>query len=168
MRKRKLWKQVIASLMALAMAFSLIPSWASAVSDDQVAADGTYTSSIKVSEAYEYAEDCMEEDEWDDYTITVTLTVSDGLLSAIEVTSDEETGQSDTYLGFAVSGNTSKRNGVQNLVGSAATVETFENWDGNPKTDDIDGVSGATCSSNAIIAGAKLAIEEATAAKASE
>ena len=64
-----------AGIMALSMVAASCPVQGLAVTGSEVAADGTYTS----SKAYNVVNDEPEEWEWDDYDVTVSIVVKDGL-----------------------------------------------------------------------------------------
>jgi len=150
MKKRKeIMGKTFAGAMSVAMVAGMLPGTALAVTDSQVAADGTYTAteSVEFNEAvYEYE----EQGEWTPYDVTASLTVKDGLIESITVSpSDAYDSGNDSYFNKAVS----KSKGVQQkLVGQPATAETINGW---------DVVSGATCTSNAVKASLMKAITSA-------
>ncbi|MCD7982148.1 MAG: FMN-binding protein [Clostridiales bacterium] len=144
MRKRKFSAKLLSGGLSAAVALSVMPVSALAVTGSQVAADGTYTSS-----AYE----CISDDEdWEeDYTVTVSLTVEDGVFSDITVTTNDayDPDVNGTYLTKA----TTKSNGiVTKLTGEAATEDTISAW---------DTVSNATITSTAVKEAALEAIVSA-------
>ena len=118
-----------------------MPVTAFAVTGEQVAADGTYTAEAAVVND----EAITEGDEWENYNVTVTVTVADGLIASIGTT--DATEGSASYLAKAVS----KKKGINTLLaGQPATAAAVEGW---------EAVSGATIASNAM----KAAVLEALA-----
>ena len=111
-----------------------------AVTGEQVAADGTYTAEAAVVND----EAITEGDEWENYNVTVTVNVADGLIASIGTT--DSTDESATYLAKAVS----KKKGINTLLaGQPATAAAVEGW---------EAVSGATIVSNAVKAAALEAL----------
>ena len=139
-----------AGIMALSMVAASCPVQGLAVTGSEVAADGTYTS----SKAYNVVNDEPEEWEWDDYDVTVSIVVKDGLIDNLTVkTGDTYSTNNDSYLNGALNSNTSKRKGIlTQLKGQPATVETIEK---------CDTVSSATIVSSAIKEAALDAIRQA-------
>ena len=138
MRKKFMTKGVSLTLAA-ATVISMTPSAAFAVTGDQLAADGTYTSSATVA--------TDEPDSWNDYGIDVSISVSDGLISDITVTpgdagtdSEGDPVNNKSYQKKAMNGSGAQA-GYLSLVGQSATQSTVEGW---------DAVSGATYYSNAV------------------
>ncbi|MCD8364406.1 MAG: FMN-binding protein [Clostridiales bacterium] len=154
MRKKKLWAKLMSAALSAAMVLSLMPVSALAVTGSAVAADGTYTQSVTV------VNDSEDEDEWDGYTATVSLTVEDGVFTGVSLTGGGTTNAK--YVGYVVDGRTRTGvtyNGLASLVGRAATYETVNSWN------EYDTVSGATCTYKAAKEAALTAIsgaEEAT------
>ena len=158
MKKRKFVKKLLSSALAVSMAASLFPVSALAVTGSEIAADGTYSASVSIAEAYEEAVvwQSEDEDDWEDYTITVELTVEDGVFSAISVTSADLSVDSESYFNKA----TTKSQGFVTLLTDAeATADTIESW---------DAVSAATCTSEAIRVAALNALASADAAEIEE
>ncbi|MCC8081213.1 MAG: FMN-binding protein [Lachnospiraceae bacterium] len=145
MKKRKLSAKVLSGSLAAAMAVSMLPAVpALAVTGSQVAADGTYTSS-----SYDVISN--DEDWEEDYAVTVSLTVEDGVFSDITVTPNEtyDPDVNGTYFEKAYS----KSKGIKTLLeGQAATEDTINSW---------DTVSNATVTSTAVKAAALEAIQSA-------
>lgn len=113
-----------AAMMAVAMTCGLTPASAFAVTGSQVAADGTYTATANV------VNPAPDEDEWDDYSVDVAVTVSGGKIAGITAT--DAPADSASYLAKAVS----KKKGISTLLtGQEATEDTVNSW---------DAVSGAT------------------------
>ncbi len=124
--KNRLLAKSLAGLTAGAMLAGSMPVTAFAVTGEQVAADGTYTA------------------EWENYNVTVTVNVADGLIASIGTT--DSTDESATYLAKAVS----KKKGINTLLaGQPATAAAVEGW---------EAVSGATIVSNAVKAAALEAL----------
>lgn len=149
--------KVLSMAMAASMIVSLCPTTVYAVSGSQVAKDGTYSapSAVKTENGGE---------DFEDYGVNVKLTVKDGLISDVAVTTDGayDADENGTYLGYALNGRT--RKGVtypgikEALVGKSATEESVNGW---------DAVSGATYSSKAVKTAALEAIQSAPEAAAS-
>ena len=139
--KNRLLAKSLAGLTAGAMLAGSMPVTAFAVTGEQVAADGTYTAEAAVVND----EAITEGDEWENYNVTVTVTVADGLIASIGTT--DATEGSASYLAKAVS----KKKGINTLLaGQPATAAAVEGW---------EAVSGATIASNAM----KAAVLEALA-----
>ena len=142
MKKNELINKTLAGLMIAAMTAGVCPTTAFAVTGGQVAKDGVYTAEAQVKSD--------DTDFWDDYKITVSLTVEDGKFKSVTVTPGEGYAKADKiYLEPAVSSLTSY------LVGKEATENQTDKW---------DTMTGATCSSNAIKEASVAAIGEATEA----
>lgn len=96
--------------------------------------------------------ECTDGEDGDfDYKIKTTITMQGGKIIKCEAESDDIDDISKTYFGYAINGRT--RRGVTYTSILTQIVD-------NNLADNIDTVSGATYSSDAIIKGAKLAIEE--------
>ena len=138
--KNRLLAKSLAGLTAGAMLAGSMPVTAFAVTGEQVAADGTYTAEAAVVND----EAITEGDEWENYNVTVTVNVADGLIASIGTT--DSTDESATYLAKAVS----KKKGINTLLaGQPATAAAVEGW---------EAVSGATIVSNAVKAAALEAL----------
>ena len=74
MNNKRVRTKAMAMAVAAAMAVELCPVTAFAVTGEQVAADGTYTSTAQVNR--DPAADV--DDDWADYGVSVELTVKDG------------------------------------------------------------------------------------------
>lgn len=81
MNNKRVRTKAMAMAVAAAMAVELCPVTAFAVTGDQVAADGTYTSTAQVNR--DPAADV--DDDWADYGVSVELTVKDGKFENITV-----------------------------------------------------------------------------------
>ncbi len=128
------------------MLIGSMPVTAFAVTGDQVAADGAYTAEAAIVNDPEMTEG----DEWEDYSVTVTVTVADGTISSITTTAVKD--ESEPYLAKAVT----KKKGINTLLtGQAATSAVVEGW---------DAVSGATIVSAAVKAAAIEALGSAAEA----
>lgn len=144
MKKNELINKTLAGLMIAAMTAGVCPTTAFAVTGDQVAKDGVYTAEAQVKSD--------DTDSWDDYKITVSLTVEDGKFKSVTVTPGDGYAKADKkYLEPAVSSLTSY------LVGKEATENQTDKW---------DTMTGATCSSNAIKEASVAAIRDAEEAAA--
>ena len=143
-------KKPFAALTAATMAIGLFPTSVGAVSGSQVAADGTYSATAKVTNLY------PDEDEWGDYELSVSLKVVDGKLAEIkaEPGAGYVASDNDSYFNKAYN----KKKGIKTLLeGQDATADTINGW---------DTVSGATCTSEALKSAALDAIVKAQAAAA--
>ena len=137
--------------VAMSMVAGLCPSTVFAASENEVAADGTYTKTAHVTRIE--SED--SDDEWNEYDVEVSLTVKDGKFSDITVTPGEgyDSGNS-SYFNKAYN----KSKGIKTLLeGKDATEEVVNSW----KTDGTDAVSGATRTATAVKAAALAAIQSA-------
>lgn len=99
---------------------------------------------------YRTQEDDEDESEWDEYGVTVTLEVQDGVFRNITVTPDEsyDESQNKAYMRRATTG---KAGIITKLLGASAAKETVESW---------DVMTGATRTSTAIRTAALRALEE--------
>lgn len=150
MKKNELINKTLAGLMIAAMTAGVCPTTAFAVTEGQVAADGTYTKEVTVSDGG---------DAFTDYKVSVSLKVENGKFSAITVTPvGEYDDDNDTYLDRAENGN-SKKNfvGYSSLIGQNATEDTVNSWN-------VDTKSGATYSSKAVKSALVQAINDAPSA----
>ena len=140
----------MAMAVAAAMAVELCPVTAFAVTGDQVAADGTYTSTAQVNR--DPAADV--DDDWADYGVSVELTVKDGKFENITVTPDAAySSGNDSYFNKAYN----KSKGIKALLeGQPATEATINGWKIG-----ADGVSGATRTATAVKQAALAAIQSA-------
>lgn len=151
MKKNELINKTLAGLMIAAMTAGVCPTTAFAVTEAQVAADGTYTKEVTVSDGG---------DAFTDYKVSVSLKVENGKFSAITVTPvGEYDDDNDTYLDRAENGNSSKKNfvGYSSLIGQNATEDTVNSWN-------VDTKSGATYSSKAVKSALVQAINDAPSA----
>ena len=131
MKKNELINKTLAGLMIAAMTAGVCPTTAFAVTGGQVAKDDTYSKTVTVkADAYQ---------DFEDYDVTVSLTVKDGKFTDITVTPVGELKKSNkVYFEDAYSNG----KGFKTLLeGKAATSDTVAQW---------DTVSEATCTSKAI------------------
>ena len=140
MKKNELINKTLAGLMIAAMTAGVCPTTAFAVTGGQVAKDGVYEKEVTVSDG---------NNKFDEYKVSVELTVENGKFSSIKVTPigdyDED---NNTYLDRAENGySNSKKNinfvGYKSLVEQDATEGTINSWN-------VDAKSSATYSSKAI------------------
>ena len=144
--KNKYLSKGLAGLTAASLLVGSMPVTAFAVTGEQVAADGSYTAEASVVND----EAVTDGDEWENYSVTVTVTVADGLISSITATDPPE--ESEPYLAKAVT----KKNGINTrLAGQPAAAAAVEGW---------EAVSGATIVSNAVKAAALEALSGAAEA----
>ena len=153
MKKNELINKTLAGLMIAAMTAGVCPTTAFAVTGETIAADNTYTKTVKIEPD--------EDAEFSAYDIQVSLTVKDGKFSDITVTPlGNVAGDNLQFLEYAKNGRTRKGvvyEGYSSLVGKDATQATVKTW---------DAVSGATCTSSAVSSALIEAIQNAPEAKA--
>ena len=148
MNNKRVRTKAMAMAVAAAMAVELCPVTAFAVTGDRVAADGTYTSIAQVNRT---AQDDEDENEWNPYGVSVSLTVKNGKFEDITVTPDASYSEKDnkSYFDKAYS----KSKGIKTkLEGQPATEDTIKNW---------DAVSTATRTSTAVKQAALEAMQSA-------
>lgn len=155
MKRKILAQKILTFALTASVTATMFPTSAFAVTGSQVAADGTYTGAGIVKAAED------DDNEWNEYDISVSVGVQDGKISSISVTPgstyDKE---SDSYFNKAKTGNKKKnQQGYESLIGQAATEETISNW---------DTVSGATRTSGAVKEAALKAIQSASAKEESK
>ena len=149
MKRKILAQKILTFALTASVTATMFPTSAFAVTDSQVAADGTYSSTAHVTRTEEDTDD-----EWDEYDVNVKLTVKDGKLSDITV-SPENGYDSDNDSYFNKAYNKSK--GIKTkLEGQAATEDTIKSW---------DTVSGATRTSTAVKKAALEALGKASEKK---
>ena len=148
MNNKRVRTKAMAMAVAAAMAVELCPVTAFAVTGDQVAADGTYTSTAQVNRDPVADVD----DDWADYGVSVELTVKDGKFENITVTPDTAySSGNDSYFNKAYN----KSKGIKTLLeGQPATEATINGWKIG-----ADGVSGATRTATAVKQAALAAIQ---------
>lgn len=155
MKRKILAQKFLTFALTASVTATMFPTSAFAVTGNQVAADGTYTGAGIVKAAED------DDNEWNEYDISVSVGVQDGKISSISVTPgstyDKE---SDSYFNKAKTGNKKKNQpGYESLIGQAATEETISSW---------DTVSGATRTSSAVKEAALKAIQSASAKEESK
>ena len=148
MKRKILAQKFLTFALTASVTATMFPTSAFAVTGSQVAADGTYTGAGNVKAAED------DDNEWNEYDISVSVGVQDGNISSISVTPgstyDEE---SNSYFNKAKTGNKKKNQpGYESLIGQVATEETINSW---------DTVSGATRTSTAVKKAALEAIQSA-------
>ncbi|MCD8125509.1 MAG: FMN-binding protein, partial [Lachnospiraceae bacterium] len=115
-------------------------------------ADGVY--SIQVQ--------CTDDDIFS-YWLQVDVTIGDGQITGIEVTkydgTSDDPDSNETYLNYAINGRTYRSVWYEGVVSQVLTLQSG---------DGVDVVSRATYSSNAIITGVQVALEQALAAYSSD
>lgn len=155
MKRKILAQKILTFALTASVTATMFPTSAFAVTGSQVAADGTYTGAGIVKAAED------DDNEWNEYDISVSVGVQDGKISSISVTPgstyDKE---SDSYFNKAKTGSKKKNQpGYESLIGQAATEETISSW---------DTVSGATRTSSAVKEAALKAIQSASAKEESK
>lgn len=152
MKRKILAQKFLTFALTASVTATMFPTSAFAVTDSQVAADGTYISTSHVTDE--------EEEGWSEYNVSVSLAVKDGKISNISVTHDSTyDSESDKYFNWVKNGKETKKGkwvGYQFLVGKAATAETINSW---------DTVSGATCTSKSVKSAALEALGKASEKK---
>lgn len=149
MKRKILAQKILTFALTASVTATMFPTSAFAVTDSQVAADGTYSSTAHVTRTEEDTDD-----EWDEYDVNVKLTVKAGKLSDITV-SPENGYDSNNNSYFNKAYNKSK--GIKTkLEGQAATEEIISSW---------DTVSGATRTSGAVKEAALKALGKASEKK---
>ena len=138
--KKGIMKRAIAAAIAAAMTAAMAPIQTLAVTGEQVAADGVYTSTSTVTDA--------DGNGWfqGEYKINVSVTIADGIINAVEVTSEDADTLNSNYMAWG------KESAKKALVGQPATENTINNW---------DAVSSATYTAEGIKSAALAAIQGA-------
>ena len=147
MKKNELINKTLAGLMIAAMTAGVCPTTAFAVTGETIAADNTYTKTVKI--------ELDEDGEFKAYDVQVSLTVKDGKFSDITVTPVGNVDRKNqSYMNDARDG-WGDSAGYSSLVGKAATEDTVNAW---------DIVSGATCTSKTVKSALVSAINDAPSA----
>lgn len=147
MKKNELINKTLAGLMIAAMTAGVCPTTAFAVTGETIAADNTYTKTVKIEPD--------EDGEFKAYDVQVSLTVKDGKFSDITVTPVGNVDRKNqSYMNDARDG-WGDSAGYSSLVGKAATEDTVNAW---------DIVSGATCTSKTVKSVLVSAINDAPSA----
>lgn len=147
MKKNELINKTLAGLMIAAMTAGVCPTTAFAVTGETIAADNTYTKTVKIEPD--------EDGEFKAYDVQVSLTVKDGKFSDITVTPVGNVDRKNqSYMNDARDG-WGDSAGYSSLVGKAATEDTVNAW---------DIVSGATCTSKTVKSALVSAINDAPSA----
>ena len=147
MKKNELINKTLAGLMIAAMTAGVCPTTAFAVTGETIAADNTYTKTVKIEPD--------EDGEFKAYDVQVSLTVKDGKFSDITVTPVGNVDRKNqSYMNDARDG-WGDSVGYSSLVGKAATEDTVNAW---------DIVSGATCTSKTVKSALVSAINDAPSA----
>ena len=147
MKKNELINKTLAGLMIAAMTAGVCPTTAFAVTGETIAADNTYTKTVKIEPD--------EDEEFKAYDVQVSLTVKDGKFSDITVTPVGNVDRKNqSYMNDARDG-WGDSAGYSSLVGKAATEDTVNAW---------DIVSGATCTSKTVKSALVSAINDAPSA----
>lgn len=103
-----------------------------------------------ISGIYEVTVPCTpdEDQDFEEYNLTMKVTIRDDKIVAITDISGDGSEENDSYIKKAANGTSSKKGVVAQIIEKGMPEE-------------IDAVSRATCSSNAIMEGCKKALEEA-------
>lgn len=144
MKGRDVKTKTLTAMVAASMVVGLCPATAFAAGSDALA-DKIYTGTAHV------VNNPDDENEWEEYDVSVDLTVTDGKFSDITVTPDShyDEEESGSYFNKAVS----KSKGFKTLLeGKDATEDTINGW---------DTVGGATRTSEAVKEAALKAVQSA-------
>ena len=143
---KKIIKKVLPLVMTLAMVLSLLPTTVFALTSDEIGtiADGVYTGTANVSDVEGASED-MEDWDWQDYTVNVSVTVENGAITEISTAGTAVPDESSAYWKRATVSTSSRTSVIDQIIEANST--------------EVDGVSNATYASGAII----LAVDDALA-----
>lgn len=108
--------------------------------EDSIYIDGTYTVTVPCEPD--------EDEDFETYNLTMNVTIRDDKIVAITDIYGDGSSTNDSYIKKATNGTSSKEGVISQIVNKGLSEE-------------IDAVSRATCSSNAIVAGCEKALEEA-------
>lgn len=108
--------------------------------EDSIYIDGTYTVTVPCEPD--------EDEDFETYNLTMNVTIRDDKIVAITDIYCDGSSTNDSYIKKATNGTSSKEGVISQIVNKGLPEE-------------IDAVSRATCSSNAIVAGCEKALEEA-------
>ena len=108
--------------------------------DTNMYINGTYTGTALCT--------ADEDEDFEDYNLTLTIEIRDDAVTAVTDISGDGGPDNDSYINRAA-------NGTKKLPGTVAQILSKGSADG------VDTVSGATCSSKAIIAAVRNALEKA-------
>ena len=108
--------------------------------EDSIYMDGTYTVTVPCEPD--------EDEDFERYNLTMNVTIRGDKIVAITDIYGDGSSTNDSYIKKATNGTSSKEGVISQIVKKGLPEE-------------IDAVSRATCSSNAIVAGCKKALEEA-------
>ena len=129
--------------VAMSMVAGLCPSTVFAANSEDVAKvqDGTYTGTAK----------CIpnRKNQFDEYELSLKVTIENGKIVSIDNVNGNGDADNDDYISDAVNGYDEYKSVVKQIVDANGT-------------DGINVVSGATCSSNAIVNAVNNALENAT------
>ena len=150
--KRKSLAKILTMTMIASIVTSLCPATLYAATGNEVAKDGTYTKSAKVTDGGVGG--------WDEYDVSVAVEVNGGKIKSINVTPSESYDEEDDgeFFDYAKDGRIRKGvfyPGYTSLIDKDATANTISSW---------DTVSGATYTSNAVKAALLEAINSAPVA----
>lgn len=129
--------------VAMSMVAGLCPSTVFAANSEDVAKvqDGTYTGKAKCSP--------NRKNQFDEYELSLKVTIENGKIVSIDNVNGNGDADNDDYISDAVNGYDEYESVVKQIVDANGT-------------DGINAVSGATCSSNAIVDAVNNALEGAT------
>lgn len=129
--------------VAMSMVAGLCPSTVFAANSEDVAKvqDGIYTGTAKCSP--------NRKNQFDEYELSLKVTIENGKIVSIDNVNGNGDADNDDYISNAVNGYDEYKSVVKQIVDANGT-------------DGINAVSGATCSSNAIVNAVNNALENAT------
>lgn len=129
--------------VAMSMVAGLCPSTVFAANSEDVAKvqNGTYTGTAKCSP--------NRKNQFDEYELSLKVTIENGKIVSIDNVNGNGDADNDDYISDAVNGYDEYKSVVKQIVDANGT-------------DGINAVSGATCSSNAIVNAVNNALENAT------
>lgn len=129
--------------VAMSMVAGLCPSTVFAANSEDVAKvqDGMYTGTAKCSP--------NRKNQFDEYELSLKVTIENGKIVSIDNVNGNGDADNDDYISDAVNGYDGYESVVKQIVDANGT-------------DGINAVSGATCSSNAIVNAVNNALENAT------
>ena len=101
MKKKDIATKVVTTAVAMTMVAGMCPTTVFAATGSEVAKDGVYTGTAHVTDE--------QEEEWSEYDVSVSLQVSGGKITGIDVTPGATYNtESDSYFNWAKEGRTRK------------------------------------------------------------
>ena len=135
--KKGFFRRTLAYTLTLAMLLGVIPAFAALAADDSVMyADGVYTQTITVEPD--------EDEDFGTYQTDIVVTIEDGVITGISYADPDSLEDNETYATWAMEGRTKSKVYYPGIAEQVIAAQS---------TDEIDAVTGATCSSSAIVDG---------------